>query len=57
MSLATSLGDVATPFEFVSTTLAPLNDALGPDAGKLKVTSAFGTTLLPASRTVACRAL
>ena len=39
--------------QLVSTLAAPPKDALGPDAGKLKVTSAFGTRLLPTSRTVA----
>src|SRR5260370_33919194 len=56
--LASRMGEVATPLELVGAVGAPaLNTPVGPAAGPLNVTGAFGTTGPPTSFTVACREL
>src|SRR5689334_5817685 len=53
--LAVNPGEVAMPLAFVATEALPANTALGPEAGRLKVTVVFGTGLPPASLTTADR--
>src|SRR5260370_15445324 len=53
---AVRMGEVATPLALVGTVVGPdWNDALGPEAGTLNVTCAFGNRFPPTSFTVACR--